>query len=171
MTGRLVLFDDYNIIGHYGVINEMPEIINNKIVFKDVKFHGNVIDFEEGISEEIIIDGELHYFEYYQGIQENSVFYGKIYLKEYFGPPNYGEDIINDAIEKHYILSLYEPIAIYTNGIYKAIIEIQIINLNDDIKINIFHNLNCYVYGKPFTAQTGHHYTDLMLIVDKIITK
>jgi hypothetical protein len=28
-TGRLVIFDDYKIIGHYGVINETPEIINN----------------------------------------------------------------------------------------------------------------------------------------------
>jgi hypothetical protein len=28
-TGRLVIFDGYKIIGHYGVINEIPEIINN----------------------------------------------------------------------------------------------------------------------------------------------
>jgi hypothetical protein len=65
MTGRLVLFEEFNIIGHYGVINETPEIANNKIVFKDIKYNGDTIDFENGIPEKILIDGELHFFEHF----------------------------------------------------------------------------------------------------------
>jgi hypothetical protein len=169
MTGRLVIFDDYKIIGHYGVINEMPEIINNKIIFKDAKYNENSINFDDGIPERILIDGEPHNFEYYQDIQRDSIFYGKIILKEYYGPPNYGEDIINDAVEKHYVLLLYEPITIYFKGSCKNITEIQLINLHDTIRIGDYRNLNCYIYGEPFTAQTGHHYTDLIMIVNRII--
>jgi protein associated with RNAse G/E len=71
MTGRLVIFIDYNIIGQYGVINEEPEIIDNEIRFKDVKHADNFINFQNGIPEKILINGELHSFQQFVPGQDN----------------------------------------------------------------------------------------------------
>jgi hypothetical protein len=41
-------------------------VYNNRIVFRNTKYNGNVINFDRGIPEKILIDGESHNFEYYQ---------------------------------------------------------------------------------------------------------
>jgi hypothetical protein len=164
MSGRLIIFNDYKIIGQYGIINEIPEIINNKIAFKNTE---NIIDLANGIPDRIFVDGELYIFDY-KNVSNEIIFYGKIVLTEYYGPKNYGEDIINDIIEKYYTVILYEPIKIFFNGIYKNITEIQLIG---NINTQINNDSNYYIYGNPFTAQTGHHHTDIIVTVKKIVEK
>jgi hypothetical protein len=41
-------------------------VYNNRIVFRDIECNENVINFDGGIPEKILIDGESHNFEYYQ---------------------------------------------------------------------------------------------------------
>jgi hypothetical protein len=162
MTGRIVVFRDYIIVGNYGVINEIPEILNNKIIFKGIK--NDNINFENGIPETILIDGELYSFEYFNTVQMETKFIGKIIQKDYYGPPNYGENPESDKIERYFVLLLDELIYINFYGENKIIAEMQLI-LNNIGQIN--QNENYCVYGIPFSALTGHHHTELVLIVNR----
>jgi hypothetical protein len=60
MTKRLFVFINDVIIGQFSAINERPLIINNKIGFEDVE--NDFIDFENGIPEKTLIDGEIYTF-------------------------------------------------------------------------------------------------------------
>jgi hypothetical protein len=165
MTGRLVILNDYTIVGHYGVLNETPEIENNRIIFKEIKSNENYISFDNGIPETILINGELYPFVPFNNIQTGIWFSGKIHHREYYGPPNFGEDPINDSIENRLVLVLDESIIIYYNNENKVISEIQLIlqmnkGMDEDKKY--------YISGEPFTAHTGHHHTEIILVVEEM---
>ncbi|MDR0322183.1 MAG: DUF4431 domain-containing protein [Treponema sp.] len=92
---------------------------------------------------------------------------GNISMKEFYGPPNYGETPEIDKIEAYYVLKLREPI-ILPDGLKPiAVEEIQLI-LNNTISRNFNANWNYNIKGKAFFAFTGHHHTPIILIVDEI---
>jgi hypothetical protein len=95
---------------------------------------------------------------------------GNIVLKQFYGPPNYGETPEIDRIEDHYVLILYEPIS-FSNGFEIIIVEeIQLIfNINKTIR-NINSNWDYIVTGEAFFKQTGHHHTPVVILVVDLIT-
>jgi hypothetical protein len=184
MTGRIFIFNDYLIVGNYGIINEIPEIMNNKIMFKGIK--NDNINFENGIPETILIDGKLYSFEYFNTTQMKTKFIGRITYK-YYGPPNYGEgpverdcmgdlykyyeppnysdDHVRNKLERYFVLLLDEPIYINFYGKSKIISEIQLIIKNVG---QISEIENYCVYGIPFSTRREHHHTELVLIVNRV---
>ncbi len=71
MSGRVVIFKDSEPLGTYGVINDMPTIIETKLVFKDYdKIYGNTIDLSKGVQPQIFLDGEEYFFEYFSSTEK-----------------------------------------------------------------------------------------------------
>jgi hypothetical protein len=94
--------------------------------------------------------------------------FGNLLLKQFYGPPNYGEISEIDRIESYYVLQLYEPI-IFTNGLKtETVEEIQLI-LNDNIRKEFTINWSYIIDGRAFFAETGHHHTPIIIIVDSIV--
>ena len=93
---------------------------------------------------------------------------GNIILKQFYGPPNYGETPEIDKIESYYVLQLNEPITFTHGYITETVKEIQlIITDNKNIELNI--DWNYIVTGNAFFAETGHHHTPIIIIVNMII--
>jgi len=64
MTGRILIFNShYELIGMYGTINEIPELVNKVLVFPVLEELGNTIDFSLGIPSEVRVDGEIYKYE------------------------------------------------------------------------------------------------------------
>ena len=93
---------------------------------------------------------------------------GNILLKQFYGPPNYGETPEIDKIESYYVLQLNEPITFTRGYITETVEEIQLIIIdNKNIELNI--SWNYIVTGNAFFAETGHHHTPIIIIVNMII--
>ena len=94
---------------------------------------------------------------------------GNIILKNYFGPPNYGETPEIDIKEKHYVLKTNKIIT-FSNGIEVIKVkEFQLIFLTKDFAGDIDPNKNYLVIGNAFYAQTGHHHTPIIISVNLIL--
>jgi hypothetical protein len=94
--------------------------------------------------------------------------YGSLLLKQFYGPPNYGETPEIDTIESYYVLQLYEPIT-FSKGLKKETVEeIQLI-FNDSIRKESIINWGYIIEGKAFFAETGHHHTPVIIIVNRIV--
>ena len=93
---------------------------------------------------------------------------GNIILKQFYGPPNYGETPEIDMTESYYVLKLNELIS-FSNEINMITVEeIQLILDINNIG-NINSNYDYLVVGKAFFAETGHHHTPVIILVDLII--
>jgi hypothetical protein len=92
---------------------------------------------------------------------------GKIELREFFGPPNYGENPDTDKVERHYFVVLDEPIYIEIENVVKKVKELQII-FNTDGPVDISANISYLIYGNIFKADSGHHYSDFLIIATRI---
>jgi hypothetical protein len=100
------------------------------------------------------------------GYSNEIILQGKILLKEYFGPPNYGEDPFSDSIEKYFFIILDIPIIINLNGVEKSVTEIQL--LYDINEHHIVNESSYKIKGKLFKAYTGHHHSDILILVSEI---
>ena len=92
---------------------------------------------------------------------------GNIVLKQFYGPPNYGETPKIDKIESHYVLLLNKPITFKQGNSTKTIEEIQLI-IVDKISIELRTDWKYIVNGNAFFAETGHHHTPVIIIVNTI---
>lgn len=100
---------------------------------------------------------------------------GELIVRSFFGPPNYGEDPINDAREDAYILKLKYPINVISN---KTIFEegdsdITELNVNEvqlvpNKSLKGYVNKIVKVKGVFFGANTGHHRTPVLLDLKEI---
>jgi hypothetical protein len=145
-------------------------IIGSYLLYKYINNNSKENSFVENISlsdESTSLDTN---FDNYQKIEEDFKInvYGNISLKEFYGSPNYGENPETDNIETYYVLKLIEPIIISEYLELEKGEEIQLI-LNNNIKRNFNTNLNYNINGMAFFAQTGHHHTKIILVVDDII--
>lgn len=94
--------------------------------------------------------------------------HGKIFSKEVYGPPTFGENPNIDSKEKIYYLSWDEAVEFFIDGKNINIKELQLIFLPSKKKSEVLDENSTYNFeGKINTAETGHHYTEYIFIVDK----
>jgi hypothetical protein len=98
------------------------------------------------------------------------VLQGKLVLKEFFGPPNYGENPGTDKIETYYILVLFEPLLINLQGHIETIFELQVIFNSREVNMNIDSTSVYTIVGNLLKAQSGHHHTEVVVILSGICT-
>jgi hypothetical protein len=89
---------------------------------------------------------------------------GKITTKEFYGPPNYGENPDTDIKESFYFLILHKPILIEINDTINNISEFQMIFVNRNQKI-INTQEEYILKGNLFLAETGHHHSKVLILV------
>lgn len=105
-----------------------------------------------------------------------SVVEGTLIAKMYYGAPGYGENPEEDEQEIVYILQLNKPINVNVtkgddiNSNAFNISEIQLV-LSEEIAkpIELHKDKPLQVKGYFFSKQTGHHHTEVLLHVDKIL--
>ncbi|GMO42193.1 MAG: hypothetical protein Ta2F_18210 [Termitinemataceae bacterium] len=110
------------------------------------------------ISSESII---LKLYEYSNTI----ILKGKIELREFYGPPNYGENPKTDKKESYYFLLLDKSLIINS----KNIKELQIIFATQKDAGNFMAGERYYIKGKLFLAITGHHHSPVLILADYLI--
>jgi hypothetical protein len=108
-----------------------------------------------------------------------SVIEGTLITRLYYGQPGYGEDPNNDAKEYPFILKLDKPIKVIAkesdliNSSKSGVKEIQVVPINeDDIKIvrqYLNNHKHIKIQGTLFSAHTGHHHTDVLIEVKKVL--
>lgn len=105
-----------------------------------------------------------------------SVIEGTLITRLYYGPPGYGEDPNNDEQEYPFILLLDDPIKVIAEDadIYNSdisnVLEIQLVLNKDEVDIvKQYKNKHIKIQGTLFSAHTGHHHTDVLVDVDKIL--
>jgi hypothetical protein len=95
--------------------------------------------------------------------------YGDISLKQFYRLSDSGEAPKEDKIEFYYVLQLYEPITFAKGLRVVTVEEIQLIFSKDDIKKGIDLDWGGHIiYGKVYFAETGHHHTPVIMVVDEI---
>jgi hypothetical protein len=92
---------------------------------------------------------------------------GNIVLKQFYGPPGYGETPKIDSVELFYVLILDKPIMVSSEGETFAVKEIQL-SLDEKIKRNFSNNKDYIIKGKAFFWHTIHHRTPIVISVDEI---
>jgi hypothetical protein len=97
----------------------------------------------------------------------NLTTYGNIVIKQFYGPPNFGETPAIDRVENCYILRLHRPITLRKGGYSETVQEIQLILYNPGSQ-NFNINQSYYVAGKAFFWETGHHHTPIMIDVERV---
>ena len=103
----------------------------------------------------------------------NSEFIGFISREDFPGPPNYESIENGDAKETYWILELLDSINVVrkdgTNGYASNVSRIQLILKDYQYqKYTSFINKRVKVVGKLQHAATGHHKTEVLIIVKEI---
>jgi len=95
---------------------------------------------------------------------------GKIILKQFYGPPGYGETPKIDSKEYFYVLILDKPIKVIGGG--EMVEEIQLSlgeTVNENIKKNFSIDKDYNVKGEAMYWWNIHHRTPIVIFVDEII--
>lgn len=106
-----------------------------------------------------------------------SIIEGKLITRMCYGPPGYGENPSTDAQEHPFILQLDDPIQVIaqegdlSNSDRSEVIEIQVVPMNkeDTEIVKQYINKRIIIQGTLFSAHTGHHHTDVLIQVEKIL--
>ena len=98
---------------------------------------------------------------------------GRLTIKTFFGPPNFGEDPKTDSKEETRILVLDEPInvraKIETDPISGPSVEnVRELQVVFDGPLRELVGKKIIVKGMLFHAFTGHHFTDVLIKVESI---
>ncbi|MGP1576696.1 MAG: hypothetical protein ACTTH7_04280 [Treponema sp.] len=93
---------------------------------------------------------------------------GTVAIMQYYGPPNYGETPETDTIESHPVLTLQNPLTITIAGQKLCIRSLQIICNQRLLRYPFIAGKNYIIEGNVFLAQTGHHYTEAVLLANRI---
>lgn len=102
---------------------------------------------------------------------------GTLITRMYYGQPGYGEDPKNDAKEYPYILQLDKPINVKAqegdimNSDTFDVKEIQVVPIGEeDLKsIKKYLDKRIKIEGTLFSALTGHHHTEVLIEVKRIL--
>jgi hypothetical protein len=129
-------------------------------------------EYEDSSNPEDYDEYHNHWYNFYNDDYIDFFIYGNVVLKQFYGPPNYGETPEEDRIEYHYVLELYDPIT-FTKGwkreVKVRVEKIQLIFNSDEMINRIDLNWGGHVVeGKLYFPETGHHHTPLIMIVDRI---
>lgn len=100
---------------------------------------------------------------------------GRLTLVPKYGPPNYGEDPKTDEKVKVPILELAEPVNVRGNSqgevdteSFEDVEEVQLVFITDKIRYRHLVGKRVVAKGTLFQAHTGHHYTNVLMIVHAI---
>ena len=101
---------------------------------------------------------------------------GKLKVELYYGAPGFGEDTANDAKEYSYIFYPDDTInVLYNKGDdtvldipARNVIKFQLAFLSEKLSLHPFMNKHIKITGKFFGAITGHHHTDVLMMVNKV---
>jgi hypothetical protein len=104
---------------------------------------------------------------------------GKLTTNSFYGPPNYGDTPKEDRIENVWMVYLENPINIHQlkehleegdfNSTQFNITRIQLVILNDKLELKKLMSENVRIKGSFFGANTGHHFTPILMSVISII--
>ena len=129
----------------------------------------NEPDSEEKVDSEVIKE---YYYE-----PNVSIIEGTLITRLHYGPPGYGEDPDNDEEVYPFILLLDDAIDVFTeetdefNSNKSSVLEVQLV-LRGEPYIDIakeYKNQHIKVEGTLFSAFTGHHYTEVLIVVDNFL--
>lgn len=93
---------------------------------------------------------------------------GTLVTERFWGAPGFGEDTLNDAKEIQPVLLLDEKIELKISDNSSDIVQVekmQLIHLEDYKNLKGKHVI---VKGTTFSAETGHHHTDMLIDVSEI---
>jgi hypothetical protein len=98
---------------------------------------------------------------------------GKLIIKTFFGPPNFGEEPETDFKEETRILSLDRPVNVRSRDETDSVLGPPIKNVRElqlvfDGPLKQWVGKKLGVKGSLFHAHTGHHHTDVLLNVESI---
>lgn len=101
---------------------------------------------------------------------------GRLVIQEKYGPPNYGENPETDEKVEVPILVLSRPINVrgdpkgsLNSESFQGVKEVQLVFLSDkNITYSHLDGKGVVASGRLFQKTTGHHYTDILMIVDSI---
>ncbi len=99
---------------------------------------------------------------------------GRLTVKTYYGPPNYGEDPKVDAKEEQWILTLSDPVDIVRNADATDDLHGPSVHNVTDIQLVLSGRHNNLIgktvilKGTLFHGFTGHHHTDVLMDVRSI---
>lgn len=97
---------------------------------------------------------------------------GKVVVKTFFGPPNYGENPETDALETQGILILAKPVCVDEdrsghNEAEKGQSEVTLVPPRG-VSLNKFAAKQVTVRGSLFHANSPHHRTSILMQVTRI---
>jgi Domain of unknown function (DUF4431) len=102
---------------------------------------------------------------------------GTVVLDEYFGPPGFGEDPKTDSRELYAILVLDAPVSVegvpgdLIDKTYPDVRRVQLVRGADDRPFSPYQGMHVVVSGTLYGRHTGHHHTDVLLIVQSIAAR
>jgi len=99
--------------------------------------------------------------------EEGVVLKGRVVLRTFYGPPNYGENPKTDAREKQALLKLDQPLC----TVESADVEEQAEHDQREVTLVPFGKLSLAPYagkhvsvqGSLFHSSTGHHHTPILI--------
>lgn len=97
---------------------------------------------------------------------------GRLELKSFYGPPNYGETPDVDVREEYYFINLERAADVRENSgkVFKNVRSLQIV-LTKGRRVSmekIDTTKKVLVIGKLFLAETGHHHSDILIFAESI---
>lgn len=158
-----------NGLEHYGLFY-VPAIKGQYLNITYNESNGKVgSDFEGTVDSEVANE---YYFE-----PNVSIIEGTLITRLHYGPPGYGEDPDNDEKRYPFILQLDDPIKVIAedtdvfNSSIFDVTEIQLV-LKGAPYVDMakqYKNKHIKVQGTLFSAFTGYHHTEVLIVVDKIL--
>jgi len=119
------------------------------------------------------IKGRNYFFE-----PEKSIITGTLAMRQFFGPPGYGETPEMDMIENVWILDLDRSINVHwtrkhiEHGDFKAskfnISSIQLHTTAHNVDLSPYKGKRVSLKGELWEAHTGHHFTPALLTVQEV---
>lgn len=96
---------------------------------------------------------------------------GTVVFKDFYGAPNYGENLETDKIERMPVLILEKSFETKVEDEEISFKEIQIIAKGAAIIEQEFGNKKAVVKGEISKSQTGHHHTDFVIFAESVSLK
>lgn len=99
---------------------------------------------------------------------------GKVFLKTFFGPPNFGENPKTDSKLPQALLQLDQPLCTVAtaDGFNEAERDQKVITLvpSNKMRLSQFKGKQVTVRGTLFHAMTGYHNTPVLIEVNEILS-
>lgn len=125
---------------------------------------------DEPNNQKALENVKAEWVEYWPAVVELE---GKLSIKTFFGPPNFGENPETDSKEMTRILSLDKPINVRSKDETDSVLGPSVENVRElqlifDGPLKKLVGKKLIVKGTLLHAHTGHHHTDVLLDVESI---